>query len=388
MSKICKVEIIDFVFDVRNLQRTGFGLHVGFKRGATLQVVKNAIAIETKDGLRGEYVTNWCASPATRGEMEMLAPFLLGRDALQREALFDDLKREIRQWSGMGHGPLDICLWDLAGKKYGVSVSELIGGYRHRLPVYASTYLGDAEGGLDCKEAYAAFAEQCYALGFRAYKIHGWNDGDARREAENVLHVAKVVGDHMVLMLDPANQLRTFSDALYVGRACDEASYFWYEDPFRDNGKSAFVHRKLREMLTTPLLLTEYVRGIEPKADFIVAGGTDFLRVDPEYDHGITGALRVARLGEAFGLDVEIHACGPAHRHLMSAMRNSNYYELALVGPECPNVIAPVFTCGYSDQLDCVGQDGCVPVPTGPGLGVSYDWDFIRKNAVANRVFA
>ncbi|MGY3136272.1 L-alanine-DL-glutamate epimerase-like enolase superfamily enzyme [Bradyrhizobium sp. USDA 4501] len=130
------------------------------------------------------------------------------------------------------------------------------------------------------------------------------------------------------------------------------------------------------------------MRGIEPKADFIVAGGTDFLRVDPEYDHGITGALRVARLGEAFGLDVEIHACGPAHRHLMSAMRNSNYYELALVGPECPNVIAPVFTCGYSDQLDCVGQDGCVPVPTGPGLGVSYDWDFIRKNAVANRVFA
>ncbi|WFU68075.1 enolase C-terminal domain-like protein [Bradyrhizobium brasilense] len=148
------------------------------------------------------------------------------------------------------------------------------------------------------------------------------------------------------------------------------------------------IRSDLPGQMTTPLLLTEYVRGIEPKADFIVAGGTDFLRVDPEYDHGITGALRVARLGEAFGLDVEIHACGPAHRHLMSAMRNSNYYELALVGPECPNVIAPVFTCGYSDQLDCVGQDGCVPVPTGPGLGVSYDWDFIRKNAVANRVFA
>ncbi|MCP1850608.1 MULTISPECIES: enolase C-terminal domain-like protein [unclassified Bradyrhizobium] len=148
------------------------------------------------------------------------------------------------------------------------------------------------------------------------------------------------------------------------------------------------IRSDLPGQITTPLLLTEYVRGIEPKADFIVAGGTDFLRVDPEYDHGITGALRVARLGEAFGLDVEIHACGPAHRHLMSAMRNSNYYELALVGPECPNVIAPVFTCGYSDQLDCVGQDGCVPVPTGPGLGVSYDWDFIRKNAVANRVFA
>ena len=134
----------------------------------------------------------------------------------------------------------------------------------------------------------------------------------------------------MTLMLDPANQLRKFSDALYVGRACNEGNYFWYEDPMRDNGKSAFMHQKLRGMIKTPLLISEYVRGIEPTADFIIAGGTDFLRVDPEYDHGITGGLRIAHLGEAFGLDVEVHACGPAQRHLMSAMRNSKYYELAL----------------------------------------------------------
>ncbi len=387
MSKIRSIEIVDFKFQARNLERAGFGQMVGFKRGSSIEAVKNAIAIETDDGLRGEYVTNWCASPATRGEMEMLAPFMLGREATEREGIFDDLKREIRQWSGMGHGPLDIALWDLAGKKYGASVSELLGGYRKRLPVYASTYLGDSQGGLDCKEAYAAFAEQCYELGYRAYKIHGWNDGDARREAENVLHVAKVVGDRMTLMLDPACQLRKFSDALYVGKACDEGNYFWYEDPLRDGGKSAFAHQKLREMLKTPLLITEYVRGVEPKADFIVAGGTDFVRVDPEYDHGITGSMKIAHLAESFGLDCEVHACGPAHRHVMSAMRNSNYYELALVGPDCPNIVAPVYTNGYTDQLDCCGPDGCVEVPTGPGLGVTYDWDYIRKNAVASRVF-
>ena len=387
MSKIRTIEIVDFKFDAPNIARTGYGQMVGFKRGSSIEVVKNAIAIETDDGLRGEYVTNWVASPATRGEMEMLAPFMLGRDAMAREGLFDDLKREIRQWSGMGHGPLDIALWDLAGKKYGASVSEMLGGYRPRLPVYASTYLGDSEGGLDSKEAYAAFAEECHDRGFRAYKIHGWNDGDARREAANVVHVAKQVGDRMTLMLDPACQLRKFSDALLVGKACDEGNYFWYEDPFRDDGKSAFAHRKLRELIKTPLLITEYVRGIEPKADFIVAGGTDYVRVDPEYDHGITGAMKIAHLAEAFGLDCEVHACGPAHRHVMSAMRNSNYYELALVGPDCPNMVAPVYTCGYTDQLDCCGADGCVEVPTGPGLGVVYDWDYIRANAVATRVY-
>ena len=62
----------------------------------------------------------------------------------------------------MGHGPLDIALWDLAGKKYGTSVARLLGGFRTRLPTYASTYHGqDQPGGLDSPEAFADFAEAC-----------------------------------------------------------------------------------------------------------------------------------------------------------------------------------------------------------------------------------
>ena len=224
-------------------------------------------------------------------------------------------------------------------------------------------------------------------MGYRAFKIHGWNEADAAEEAENVLHVAKTVGHKMTLMLDPACELKTFADALYVGRACDEGGYFWYEDPFRDSGVSAFAHKRLREMIKTPILQTEHIRGVEPKADFLIAGGTDFLRMDPEYDMGITGGLKIAHLGEAFGIDVEVHACGPAHRHIMSAMRNSNFYEVALVGPDCPNAVPPVYACGYTDQLDCVDGDGCVPVPDGPGLGVVYDWDFIKANRVNKTVF-
>jgi L-alanine-DL-glutamate epimerase-like enolase superfamily enzyme len=174
---------------------------------------------------------------------------------------------------------------------------------------------------------------------------------------------------------------------LYVGRACDEAGYFWYEDPFRDSGVSAYAHRKLRQFLKTPILQTEHVRGVEPKADFLIAEGTDLLRVDPEYDMGITGCMKIAHVAEGFGVDCEVHACGPAHRHCMSAMRNSNYYEIALVGPDMPNAVPPVYLCGYSDQLDCVGADGCVGVPDGPGLGVQYDWEFIARNRTALHVF-
>ena len=100
-----------------------------------------------------------------------------------------------------------------------------------RLPAYASTYHGDRNGGLDSKEAFGAFALRCYEMGYRAFKIHGWNEGNAREEAQNLLHVRKVVGDKMTLMIDPACELRTFADALYVGRACDEGELLLVRGP-------------------------------------------------------------------------------------------------------------------------------------------------------------
>jgi L-alanine-DL-glutamate epimerase-like enolase superfamily enzyme len=72
----------------------------------------------------------------------------------------------------------------------------------------------------------------------------------------------------------------------------------------RDGGWSQHAHKKLRQFIKTPLLQTEHVRGLEPKADFIVSEATDFVRADPEYDLGITGTMKIAHLAEAFGLDV------------------------------------------------------------------------------------
>jgi len=391
MTKINNVELHEFKFEAINLGNLTGAESVGafgYMKGESAEIKKYAVVISTEDGNRGEYVTHWCASDSTFAQSCILAPKLLGRHAEEREGIYDDFKRELRQFDHMGHGPLDIALWDWTGKKLNCSISTLLGGFKNKLPAYASTYHGDRNGGLDSKEAYADFAEYCYELGYKAFKIHGWNDGNAKEEAENVLHVAKSVGGRMTLMLDPACELKTFADALYVGRACDEANFFWYEDPYRDSGVSAFSHKRLREMIKTPILQTEHIRGLEPKADFLIAGGTDFLRMDPEYDMGITGGMKIAHLAESFGIDVEIHACGPAHRHMMSAIRNTNFYEIALVGPDCPNAIPPVYLCGYSDMLNCIDKDGFVSVPQGIGLGVTYDWDYIRKNTVNKRVFS
>lgn len=391
MSKIKRVELTAFSFDVDNLglsKRGAAGVgNMIFVADGKLRCTRYAVRIRCDDGAEGAYVTHWVGTPSTFGQMQMLAPNLVGRDPEQRELIYDDLKREARAYDHMGHGPLDIAIWDLVGKKYGVSVSKLLGGYRTRLPSYASTYHGQLEpGGLCSPEAFADFAVACKAAGFAGFKIHGWHDGDARKEARNVLGVRKAVGPDFSLMLDPACQLRTYLDALYVGRACDEANFLWYEDPYRDTGVTATSHRMLREKLKTPLLITEHVRGLEQKTSFLINGGCDMIHADPEYDMGITGAMKIAHITEGFGVDLQMHACGPAHRAVISAIRNTHFYEIALMGPGMPNVIPPIYTCGYSDQPQDIGKDGCVPVPQGPGLGVSYDWEFIHKHQTATHV--
>jgi L-alanine-DL-glutamate epimerase-like enolase superfamily enzyme len=286
----------------------------------------------------------------------------------------------------MSMGPVDIALWDIAGKVHNAPVWQLLGGWKKSLPAYASTYHGDENGGLDTPEAFADFAEACYEMGYRAFKIHGWSHAPIRREVDNVLTVGARVGDRMDLMLDPACEYETFGDALRVGRACDEANFFWYEDPFKDGGVSFFAHRKLRQMIKTPILMGEHVRGFEPKIDMVVADATDYVRVDPTYDMGITGAIKIAHAAEGFGLDAEIHAPGPAHRHLMASIRNTNYYELGLVHPDVRNAKPPVYT-DFSDDLDAIDENGHVPVPDGPGLGVTIDWDWVAAHHTGSTVY-
>ncbi|HTM79292.1 MAG TPA: enolase C-terminal domain-like protein, partial [Devosia sp.] len=186
---------------------------------------------------------------------------------------------------------------------------------------------------------------------------------------------------------DAASELQTLADAIYVGKACDEGGYIWFEDPFMDAGWSTHAARQLKANIKTPLMLTEHVRGLETKASWISERATDYIRVDPDYDMGITGAMKTAHLAEAFGLDCEIHAAGPAQRHCMAAMRNSSWYELSLVAPGVANPVPPVFGSGYSDALEDIGADGCMPVPNGAGLGVDYDWDYITANRTAFQQF-
>lgn len=377
---ITELETVSFEYEVEDATYDGNGFNLVYEPGSTLTREASVLRIHTSDGRVGE--TMGSVTRAT-------ANYLLGTDPLDRERHWSEIRRAHRQKSTGDIGAVDVALWDLAGKYAELPVSDLLGSYRDRLPCYASTPHGDENGGLDSPSAYADFAAACREMGYPAFKIHGWGGSDEwrdlDREIETVHAVGERVGDDMDLMLDPACEYETFLDALKVGRACDEQSFTWYEDPYRDNGTSQHSHRKLRERLATPVLMTEHVQGLEPHTDAIVNNATDFVRGD--LYHGITGLMKVARVAEGFGLDVELHGPGPAMRQCMAALRNTNYYEMGLVHPEWDHRLSPDVYTDYEDGLRVVDDDGCVPVPDEPGLGVTIDWDYVDARETDRQTF-
>ena len=365
--KITKLELVVFEHKVQDLGTDYNEFNTVYEQGSVATSHPSVFRVHTDLGVTGEYVVGGAPfhSPV---QLEAMAGYLISRNPFERENIYNDLRRGLRHTDRTAMGMVDVALWDFAGKCYGVPIYRLLGGYKRSVPTYASTYHGDDNGGLSSPEAFADFAEHCYSLGYRAFKIHGWGNSPIKREVANVHAVGRRVGDRMDLMIDLACEYETWAGALKVGRACDEESFFWLEDPYRDGGVSMFGHRKLRELIKTPLLETEHIFGLEGHVDFIVSGGTDFVRAGVYEDGGITGVMKIAHAAEGFGLDVELHGGGLAHRHCVASIRNTNYYELGLVNPKVRNTKPPIYPPDFTDELENIDDTGHVAVPQGPGV--------------------
>jgi L-alanine-DL-glutamate epimerase-like enolase superfamily enzyme len=305
------------------------------------------LTIETDEGITGEARMN-------RGKIvadlvdRRLREMLVGCDPLLKEDLWErawEVDR-IEEFPIYFLGLADIALWDITAKAAGLPLYKVIGGYRDRIPAYASTVT------FETTEEFLDVADQCLDYGFRAIKLHAW--GDYRKDAKLCQDLRKHVGPDIDLMYDGSAGF-DLVEAIYVGKACEEAGYLWYEEPMREFSIEAY--KRLADVLLVPLLSGETSDGCHYNiADFIAAGAADMVRTSTHFKGGITGGLRVAHLAEAFNMRAEVHGGGPPNLHLACAIPNTTYYE-SLV---------------YSNPVEVeqgIGRDGCISPPQVPGIG-------------------
>ena len=383
---ITKIEAIQIEHTLLDMGTDYNTFNIVYEPGGKLQSGSSILRIHTDLGIIGEH---FGVQATALAEVRSVAEYLIGKNALSRESIYNDLKRALRHGAWLGLSVVDICLWDIAGKFYEEPLYRLLGGEKKPLKAYASTLHGDENGGLSTPQDFVDFAQRCLEMGYKAFKVHGWGlaRNNIEREVENVLKLGDKFRGKLDLLLDPACEVKNFGDALKIGYACDEAGFFWLEDPFLDGGVSQFAHRKLRQMIKTPILQTEHIRLLEQHVDFIVADATDYVRAGAYEDGGITGAMKIAHAAEGFGLDVELHGPGPVHRHIMSAIRNTNFYELGLVHPNLKTTRGQAYI-DFNDDLDAIDKDGNVWASDGNGIGVDLNWEWINSHKIGEFVLA
>ena len=382
--KIKKIELTLFEIELSNIIEDRGGISIKYSPGQKGKHIRFGIKIFDNLGNVGEYIPPRGRAKVIMSATEALSYYILDQNPFFRDNIYRQLRGLTKHIGEVGIGAIDVAIYDLICKYLNISISDFLGGKTKKIIAYASTMSGDREkNGLSSPEAYADFAEECYELGYKAFKMHGWTNGDVDEESNMIKAVAKRVGGRMKIMYDAACHLKTLTDALEVGKVCDDHDLYWYEDPYKDGGVSINGNRVLSEKLSTPILVGEHMRNFETSTDMIINGASFFSRADPDYDGGITGSYKLATASEGLGIDCEIHSCGPAMRHLISAVRNSNFYEVNLVHPNCKNAWSlPIYLDGYSDEIDCIDQNGNVSVSDKPGLGVSYDWNYIKKHTL------
>jgi L-alanine-DL-glutamate epimerase-like enolase superfamily enzyme len=301
-----------------------------------------------------------------------LRPFLVGRNALDREAIWHDWRRADRWWHHLpifGWGPVDACLWILGAEAAGQPLWRYLGGARAELPVYASSLV------LEGPDAYAAEAQAVQAAGLAGYKIHP----PGRSLAEDIeIHraVRAAVGEGFALMSDPV-QPYSFEEALRLGRELERLGYLWYEEPLPDEAAGALA--ELTRTLDIPVVGAEVLaKHPYSVADLVARRVVDAVRADVSWSGGVTGTIKTARLAEAFHMNCEIHSTifhplEMVNLHVCGAVRNNAFFEL--LWPMAP------FAFGLKGRLPV--ERGTARLPEAPGLGAELDFDAIDDATLA-----
>ena len=315
-----------------------------------------------------------------------IKPLILGHDPFDREKFW--------HWLWVANvaenliSVLDMALWDLQARAFGVPVYKLLGGCRDKVKAYASTYPN-----MGTPEEYAQHALACKAQGYTHYKIHPYYFWDPvkqvpdpgrpshiQQDIEACRAVRAAVGDDMVLSFDPWGTYRTYEEAYRVGRELERLNFYWYEHPMLEYRVSAY--EKLCRELDIPILSPEIAAGsIFTRADWIRRGASDMSRIDV-LRGGITGVKKMAAICEAYGVKCEIHMSGFANLQILGSTSEDvcEYYERGLLAPGLDYETPPPYLEAIGDPMDA---EGYVHLSQEPGMGYRIIWDYIEQHRIA-----
>jgi L-alanine-DL-glutamate epimerase-like enolase superfamily enzyme len=324
-------------------------------------------AFETDEGITGYTMQNSnLEDGGAMGDVlhKVYAPQLLGEDPTNIEGLWQKLRRLNRHAYNLSDGvagSIDVALWDILGKVANQPIAKLLGLAREKIPAYKT-----ASSIRPKPETTYNEAKQVVADGFHGFKIQFWDGLDL--DIPRFRAAREAVGPDFPLMEDAAG-MYSFTQALEAGRELDRLGFSWFEEPIPDRNSAQL--KRLSHDIATPILAGETVR-VHELAEQIRDGVFDIARGDVHLKEGITGMRKAVGMADLLGYDLEVHGVAQpllecANLHISLSMTNGRWAE----------TFHPVYAKGLKGSPLAVDKEGYKHLPTGPGLGVELDWDWI-----------
>jgi L-alanine-DL-glutamate epimerase-like enolase superfamily enzyme len=327
--------------------------------GATRDMV--ALKIVTDDGIEGLGVTFFGAAMTRtlKTAVDDLGTQILGEDPHHNERIADKM-RAAAGTSGPGGiftlamSAIDTALWDIRGKALGLPLCKLLGGFRDRVPAYAS---GALMRTLSLDEVATA-AGRLLERGWSAMKTQLALPGGTQpeREVERIRILRDIIGPDIRLMCD-INQRWSVAEAVSIGERLEPYHLHWLEDVSACDDYSGLA--RVANKLTTPIAGGEYVYGIAPFRHMLEARSVDIVMIDLVRVGGITQWMKVAAMAEAFNRPVVSHLIPEVHVHLVAAIPNGHIVEYM------------PWTARLFENPP-LPQKGEMQVPAAPGLGFTF----------------
>ncbi len=280
--------------------------------------------------------------------------------------------------------PLDLALWDLAGKILATPCWKLLGGLASGVRAYASS------GTLREPAAQADAAERYLALGFPALKLR-FHRGDWREDVKALEAVRARVGTKLELLVDCNQGWRlpwdtesawTFKDALAVARELERLAVYWMEEPLHRADRAGM--RALRAATDVRIAGGEMTRQLHELRDLITEGCVDVLQPDAALVGGITGLRRIATLAQEHHVTFTPHTWTngmgvTANAHLVAGLADTPFMEFPFDPPEW-NLERRDFLMTEPLRVDARGW---ISLGDAPGMGYALDEARLRATRLA-----
>ena len=334
------------------------------------------VEIETDDGLTG-----WgeCYGPAgmTAAVVRSVAPWLIGEDPLRTDFLWQMIYARLRDHGQKGVvieglSGIDIALWDIKGKHFGVPVYQLLGGpLRNEVQAYATGLYRRKSG--DPLRYLAEEAAGYVAEGFKAVKL---KVGFGVEEDVTVTRAVRdAIGPDIALMVD-ANHAYDTSAAIRLGRMIEEHDIAWFEEPVPPEDIAGY--QAVKAALSIPLAGGECEFTRFGFRNLLVSRAVDIVQPDTCAAGGLSECKKIADMAEAFGVRYNPHVWGTgiaiaASLQLLAVLPAHTPNSLAPTEPmlEFDRTEHPIRQAVLAQPLEHAG--GIVRVPDGPGLGIEVD---------------